>query len=262
MDRDDPVIVATCLAWSIAGAFDPAIALIALAASVLMQVVTNLQNDVGYTERGERRRAAASACRGRRPTAGCPRREVKRAIVAAIVLAQVVALPLMIRGGWPIVLTSVTSTLAAYGYMGGPRPDRLHAVRRAHRVRLLRAGRRVRHVLRAGRHHRPRRVDRRRSRSARTPPPCCSSTTIATVRTTRATGRHTLPVVIGAAASRRLYALLLLLPFALALVLAWSLPGAWFALPLLALPWALRLVARAREHAGRPGAERACSSAP
>ena len=28
----------------------------------------------------------------------------------------------MIRGGWPIVLTSVFSTLAAVGYMGGPRP--------------------------------------------------------------------------------------------------------------------------------------------
>ena len=47
-----PVIVATCLAWSVVGAFDPLIALIALAAAVLMQVVTNLQNDVGYTARG------------------------------------------------------------------------------------------------------------------------------------------------------------------------------------------------------------------
>jgi len=52
-----PVIVATCLAWSVARTFDPVIALIALAASVLMQVVTNLQNDVGYTER----RAATGA---------------------------------------------------------------------------------------------------------------------------------------------------------------------------------------------------------
>ena len=115
------MIVATCLAWSVAGAFDPLIALIALAAAVLMQVVTNLQNDVGYTNRGGETgqrvglpRATANGWLG--PG------EVNRAIVLAIVVAQLVALPLMIRGGWPIVLTSLASTLAAVGYMGGPRP--------------------------------------------------------------------------------------------------------------------------------------------
>jgi 1,4-dihydroxy-2-naphthoate octaprenyltransferase len=235
-----PVIVGTCLAWSVAGAFDPWIALIALAASVLMQVVTNLQNDVGYTER-------TSASGGR---VGLPRAtangwlstgEVKRAIVAAVVLAQVVALPLMIRGGWPIVATSVTSTLAAYGYMGGPRPVAytpygeltvfvffgLVAVCGTYYVQAgaiglaawmagVAIGAHAAAVLLVN-NYRDRAHD-------------------------GATGRRTLPVVFGAAASRRLYALLLLMPFAIALVLAWSLAGAWYALPLLALPWALRLV--------------------
>ena len=69
-----PVLVATCLAWSLAAAFDPAIALIALAASVLMQVVTNLQNDVGFTERGERnRRPGRHASRHRQRLAHCAR---------------------------------------------------------------------------------------------------------------------------------------------------------------------------------------------
>ena len=64
-----PVIVATCLAWSVAGAFDPLIALIALAAAVLMQVVTNLQNDVGYTKRGGETGQRVGLPR-ERPTAG------------------------------------------------------------------------------------------------------------------------------------------------------------------------------------------------
>src|SRR5512139_4095501 len=116
-----PVIVGTCLAWGLAGAYDTGIALIALTAAVMMQVVTNLQNDVGYTERGGETgariglpRATANGLLGIA--------DVKRAVVAAIVAAQIIALPLMIRGGAPIVATSVASTLAAYAYMGGPRP--------------------------------------------------------------------------------------------------------------------------------------------
>ena len=235
-----PVIVGTCLAWSVARAFDPGIALIALAASVLMQVVTNLQNDVGYTER-------TSASGGR---VGLPRATangwlsaaaVRRAIVAVVVLAQVVALPLMIRGGWPIVATSVTSTLAAYGYMGGPRPVActpygeltvfvffgLVAVCGTYYVQAGTIGIAAWMAGTAIGAH---------------------AAAVLLVNNYRdrahdgATGRRTLPVVVGAVASRRLHALLLLLPFALALVLAWSLAGAWLALPLLALPWALRLV--------------------
>ena len=116
-----PVLVATCLSWSVARAFDPVIALIAFVAAVLMQVVTNLQNDVGYTERGaetgKRIGLPRATANGWLTTA-----EVKRAIRLFIVLAQVAALPLMIRGGWPIVLTAASSTVAAVAYMGGPRP--------------------------------------------------------------------------------------------------------------------------------------------
>jgi 1,4-dihydroxy-2-naphthoate octaprenyltransferase len=96
-----PVLVATCLAWSLAGAFDPAVAVATLAASVLIQAVTNLQNDVGYTER-----LAAGAAR-----VGLPRatangllapRDVRVAIVVAVGVTVLVGLPLVIRGGWPI----------------------------------------------------------------------------------------------------------------------------------------------------------------
>jgi len=51
-----------------------------------------------------------------------------------------------------------------------------------------------------------------------------------------------LAVVIGAAASVRFYATLELVPFALAALLGGVTRSAWLALPLLALPWAVRLV--------------------
>lgn len=46
-----PVIVAAALAWSEGAALDPGWVFLALAGSILMQVITNLQNDVGYTVR-------------------------------------------------------------------------------------------------------------------------------------------------------------------------------------------------------------------
>ena len=234
-----PVIVGCCLAWSIARAFDAGIAAIALVAAVMMQVVTNLQNDVGYTERG--------AERGDRT--GLPRATaqgwltataVKRAIVASIAVAWVVALPLMLRGGWPIVLTSTSSTLAAWAYMGGPRPiayspfgeltvfiffglvavGGTYYVQAGHldaaawmagsAIGLLAAA-----VLLVNNYR-----DRTHDKGA---------------------GRHTLAIVLSIDGGLRLYALLLAAPFALALLLAWVYESPWLALPLLAAPKAIRL---------------------
>ena len=54
------------------------------------------------------------------------------------------------------------------------------------------------------------------------------------------TGRRTLAVALGRGNAMRLHALLVLVPFALAALLAWRV-SPWFALPLLALPAAWRL---------------------
>jgi 1,4-dihydroxy-2-naphthoate octaprenyltransferase len=246
-----PVVVATCLAWSQDRIFDPSVALIALAASVLMQVVTNLQNDVGYTERGGETgtriglpRATANGWLGIR--------DVKRAIVATIALAIVVTLPLMIRGGWPIVATGIASTLAAWAYMGGPRPIAytplgelivfvffgLVAVCGAY---YLQTGTLDLVACVAG---------------AAVGMHAAAVLLVNNFRDCdhdRATGRRTLAIVLGRGASLRLYESLLFLPFPLAIVAAWIGQSALLALPLVALPWAWRL-ARAVTHAP-PGAE-------
>ncbi len=245
-----PVIVATCLAWSLEGAFDPWIAFVALNSAMMMQVVTNLQNDVGYTERGGET--------GRR--VGLPRAtangwlapvKVKWAIVAAIAVAQIVALPLMIRGGWPIVATSVSSTAAAYAYMGGPRPIaytpwgeltvfvffglvavcgsyyvQVGAIGIATAIAAAAIGLHASAVLLVNNCR-----DREHDRS---------------------TGRRTLAVALSETAALRLYTLLALAPFVLAAVLAWIEGSAWFALPLSASPWAWRLRRELRRTA--PGA--------
>jgi 1,4-dihydroxy-2-naphthoate octaprenyltransferase len=234
-----PVIVGTCLAWSVARAFDPAIALIALAAAVLMQVVTNLQNDVGYTERGGETGQRVGLPRAT-ANGWLDNAEVKRAIVVAIIVAQVVALPLMIRGGWPIVLTSAFSTLAAVGYMGGPRPIAytpfgeltvfvffgLVAVCGTYYVQAGAIGAVAWAAAAAIGMH-------------------AAAVLLVNNYRDRAhdatTGRRTLAVVLAAAAAVRLYGLLLLGPFALALALLPMGGGLGYALPLLAAPWAWRL---------------------
>ena len=234
-----PVIVATCLAWSIAHAFDAGIALIAFAAAMLMQVITNLQNDVGYTQRG--------AETGKR--VGLPRatangwltpRTVRYGIIVAIVAAQIIALPLMIRGGWPIVATSISSTIAAVAYMGGPRPIaytpwgeftvfvffglvavcggyyvQAGSIGLAAAIAGTAIGMHAAAVLLVN-NYRDREHD-------------------------AATGRRTLVVALSGPVAVRLYALLLLAPFALSLLLVALTGSPGYALPLLALPWAWRL---------------------
>jgi 1,4-dihydroxy-2-naphthoate octaprenyltransferase len=234
-----PVIVATCLAWSVMHAFDPMIALIALCAAVLMQVVTNLQNDVGYTERGAETGTRVGLPRATANGWLAPH-AVRRAIVAAIVVANIVALPLMIRGGWPIVATSVASTLAALAYMGGPRPIAytpygellvfiffgLVAVCGAYYVQTGV-------------------IDAAATLAASAIGLHAAAVLLVNNFRDRvhdaATGRRTLTVVLRAEAAIRVYGLLLLTPFVLSVALALVAGSAWYALPVVSLPWAWRL---------------------
>ena len=124
---------------------------------------------------------------------------------------------------------------------GRPAADRLHAARRAHRVRVLRHHRGLRNVLRADADARcpPSASPPRRSDCS--PRTCCSSTTTRDIDHDVTTGRRTLAVVLDRRNAMRLHALLVLVPFALAAILAWRRESRWFALPLLALPAAWRL---------------------
>src|SRR5512134_2931748 len=106
-----PVFVGTSLAVAETGVVDPVVAFLALVASLLLQVMTNLQNDVGYTTRG-----AETASR-----IGLPRATargwltiaaVRRALLGVVVATVLTGLPLVLHGGWPVLLMGLASIVA------------------------------------------------------------------------------------------------------------------------------------------------------
>jgi 1,4-dihydroxy-2-naphthoate octaprenyltransferase len=117
-----PVLVGAALGWQRDGRLDLTVVLIILAASLLVQIVTNLQNDVGYTLRG----GDSSGTRIGLPRATAlgwlPVRSVRLAIVAVAVVATLLGLWLVALRGWPVLAIGISSLVAALAYMGGPRP--------------------------------------------------------------------------------------------------------------------------------------------
>ncbi len=122
-----PVLVGAALGWHHSGGIDGALAALALLAALLMQVITNLQNDVGYTQRGAehagRHTGAARVGLPRATAMGwLTPRQVRAAIVALSALATALGLALVALRGWQVLALGSASLLAALAYMGGPRP--------------------------------------------------------------------------------------------------------------------------------------------
>jgi 1,4-dihydroxy-2-naphthoate polyprenyltransferase len=118
-----PVLVGLALAARTPQAlFRWDLAALALLAALLMQLVTNLQNDVGFSARGGDR------LRGR---TGLPRAtsegwlrasQVRAAILGLCLLAVGLGCWMTVLRGWPVLALGGASLLAALAYMGGPRP--------------------------------------------------------------------------------------------------------------------------------------------
>ena len=117
-----PVLVGTVLGFERAGAIDMLAAFLVLAAAVLVQVATNLQNDVGYTVR----RGESSGTRTGLPRATANGwlsvRDVRVGILVVGVVAFGLGLILAAYRGWPVLLIGAASLAAALAYMGGPKP--------------------------------------------------------------------------------------------------------------------------------------------
>lgn len=123
-----PVLVGAALGFVRTGTIDTWAAALVLGAALLMQLVTNLQNDVGYTLRGGEGSGAPTRLHARtglpRATAQgwLPVRHVHLALVLVAALATGLGLVLCWYRGWPVLLIGSASLLAAWAYMGGPRP--------------------------------------------------------------------------------------------------------------------------------------------
>ena len=234
-----PVFVGTSFAYLAGGRVDVLFATLALLASVLLQAIANLQNDVGYTARGAETGARVGLPRATSSGLLTPR-EVRLAIVLAVAATVLIGLPLVARWGLPVLAMGLASIVAALGYMGGPRPIaytplgelmvfvffgliavagsgyiQLGAVTPALLVAGGAIGLLAAAVLVVNNHR--------------------------DIAHDGATGRQTFGVLFGARASARLYGLLLLLPFAAVPALVWLISSHLLWLPLLALPGAMSL---------------------
>lgn len=236
-----PVLVGAALGWRRTGTLDAWAAAAALLAALLMQIITNLQNDVGYTRRGAHQSPEATGLPRATALGWIEVRHMQWAVAALALLATAFGLWLVLLKGWPVLAMGTASLLAALAYMGGPRPIAytpfgeltvlvffgLVAVLGSEW--LLTGGFDALSVLAAL---------------------CMGGLAAAALAVNNLrdvahdarVGRRTLAVCLGGAHARRVHALLLAGPFALLLPMAWLAGSSMCLLPLLLWPRARQLL--------------------
>ena len=235
-----PVLVGATLGFERTGAIDWMAAMLVLAAALLMQVVSNMQNDVGYTVRGGELTGTRTGLPRATANGWLSVRSVRLGIVAVSLVAVALGVALVAYRGWPVLAIGTASLVAALAYMGGPRPIAyspwgeftvfvffgLVAVMGADWVLTGSVGlvTALASVAIGGLAAAALAVNNHRD-----------------IAHDRLVGRRTFAVLTGEAGSRRLYATLLLGPFALLPLMALASASAALMLPLLLLPVALQL---------------------
>lgn len=236
-----PVVAGTALAWAEGAAHRWPLVLAVLLAALLIQIGTNLHNDAADHERGN---DLADRLGPLRVTAAgwATSAQVRLASLIAFATAFLLGIYLVAHGGWPILLIGLASLVAGVAYSGGPRPIS-HTPFGESFVWIFFGILAV-----AGSYW--------LQASTLSPAAWIAGTAIGlpasavllvnnlrdVASDTRA-GRRTLAAVVGEAPARRIYGLLMLLPFASLPMLAMlGLSGTWLAL--LTLPASLMLVGR------------------
>jgi 1,4-dihydroxy-2-naphthoate octaprenyltransferase len=246
-----PVLVGSAIALS-DGFARPGTAVAALVGALLLQIVSNLANDVFDFERGADTQKRIGPPRAAQLGLLTPL-QLRRGVALAVAGSIGVGVYLVSVGGWPIAALGVAAIVAAIAYTGGPFPFGykglgdpvvffffgIAAVVGTHWVQTLQPS-----VLAL----------------AASLPVGSLATAILVVNNTRdietdrVAGKRTIAVRIGRTGSRVEYALLMLVPYA-------SLPffylGGWASpvvlLPLATLPTAAKLIrVVARETEGEP----------
>ncbi|MBZ0094363.1 MAG: 1,4-dihydroxy-2-naphthoate polyprenyltransferase [Sulfuricella sp.] len=245
-----PVMVGSSLAYAETGAVLWLPLLVALLAAMLIQIGTNLHNDVSDFERGadgaERIGPARATASGWLAPA-----VVRRAALACFGLAVLLGFYLVWHGGWPILLLGLCSVAAGWAYTGGPRPIAysalgelfvwlffgLGAVMGSYYLQTLGLGWSV--FVAA-------------SMVGLLAAAVITVNNYRDLDSDRKIGKNTLAVRIGRGGSQAEYALLLFAPYLLLPLLAWLSHSGWgVGLPLLSLPLALSLWRRFRRE--QPG---------
>lgn len=246
-----PVIVGSAWAWLIAGEFSVAVALCAALAAALIQIGTNLYNDVKDHTRGV---DTALRLGPTRVTHGglLPAAAVTRAAWLSFAVSLVPGGYLCLVGGWPIVVLGVLSLFFGWLYSGGRLP--LSFTPFSEVVAFLFFG--VAAVVVTATLHGARVEPGLLATGAIIGAPCTALLLVNNHRDRAAdwaAGRRTLAILLGRDGSRLAYGLLLLMPAGLAL-LPWlhSTLGSSALWLVLSLPAAAALTVRFwREPVGR-----------
>jgi 1,4-dihydroxy-2-naphthoate polyprenyltransferase len=235
-----PVLLGLALGYARTGAVDVVAAVLVFGAAVLVQLITNMQNDVGYTVRGGDSSGTRTGLPRATANGWLSVRHVRAGIVVAALAATGLGLALVAYRGWPVLAIGVASLLAALAYMGGPRPIAytpfgeltvfvffgLVAVMGTDWVMTGSIG--------------------AESALASVALGALAAAALAVnnhrdIAHDRLVGRRTFAVTFGEAGSRRLFATLLFVPFLLVIVLAAQARSPGWLLPLLLLPTAWQL---------------------
>lgn len=121
-----PVAVGTALAWH-DGMFAALPALAALAGALLIQIGTNLANDVADFERGADTATRLGPQRATQSGLLTPD-QVRRGSWMAFGGAALAGLYLVAHAGWPIAVLGIASILSGWAYTGGPWPLGYHGL--------------------------------------------------------------------------------------------------------------------------------------
>jgi 1,4-dihydroxy-2-naphthoate octaprenyltransferase len=121
-----PVLVGTAVGVS-ESSFRPAVFVVALLASLLIQIGTNFANDLSDFHKGADTAARLGPTRVTQSGLITPS-DLKRGIAAAFGLALLAGLYLVYIGGWPIVVIGLVSILCGIAYTGGPWPLGYHGL--------------------------------------------------------------------------------------------------------------------------------------
>lgn len=116
-----PVVLGSAIAWADGHPVRLGAFVAALVCALLIQIGTNLHNDVADFRRGN---DGASRVGPLRVTAAgwVQPATMMRASLGCFALALLLGVYLVDVGGWPILLAGLASLAAGYGYSGGPRP--------------------------------------------------------------------------------------------------------------------------------------------
>lgn len=116
-----PVFVGTAVAIKLSGEYKPWVTGLCLLGALFIQIATNLFNDALDFKKGADHAGRLGPSRATQ-MGWLTEKQVIKASAFALFAALAVGVPLVLEGGWPILLIGLVSLFLAYGYTGGPFP--------------------------------------------------------------------------------------------------------------------------------------------